>query len=354
MKNAQKGFAPIVFLIIIAVLAIGGGTYVYTQKKALVSVEPIDTQQIDSTTQNKSVSATSTSNDKNNTSVNIQASTTVKVVPPKPKVNPIVLSEVQLKYKIKKYFSDKITTCGPPAVYPSYQDEQLALFSTIQANTQEFQEIIKNLNLTGVTNFTNEQKLKVVAEHNSLLAISLTPTNIGYTFQTRTFTEKPGYNPIEEIVEGTISKSGSVTVTKRTDYPYGCPVCLAKGTFISTPSGFVAVENLQVGMKVWTINNQGEKIEVKIAKIGKTPVPDTHYVTHLKLKDGRELVVSPNHPTIDGKKIGTLVSGDVIDSSEIISTSLERYTSAYTYDILPEGNTGAYWADGILIGSTLK
>jgi hypothetical protein len=348
MKNTQKGFAPIVLLLIIVVIAIGGGTYIYTQKKETPKMEQETDDSLIASTTSKGGDVSK------NTSVNIQASTTVKVVPPKPKVNPIVLSEVQLKYKIKKYFNDKIGTCGPPVINSSYQDEQLALFSTIQANTQEFQEIIKNLNFTGVINFTNEQKLRVIAEHEALSAIALTSVNAGYSFQTKISTEKPGYNRTEEIVEGAISKTGTITITKRTDYPYGCPICLAKGTSISTPSGFIAVENLQAGIKVWTVNNQGEKIEAKIAKISKTPVPNSHYVTHLKLKDGRELIVSPNHPTIDGKRIGTLVVGEVIDGSEIVSTSLEKYTNTYTYDILPEGDTGAYWADGILIGSTLK
>jgi hypothetical protein len=30
------------------------------------------------------------------------------------------------------------------------------------------------------------------------------------------------------------------------------------------------------------------------------------------------------------------------------------YQSADTYDILPAGSTSTYWANGILLGSTLK
>ena len=300
--NTQKGLVPIVLILIIAVIAIGGSTFIYTQQK--------ETSKIDQ-----------------ETNVSLTASTTVNTTLPEPEVNPIVLSEIQLKSKIKKYLNDKIRTCGPPVVHSSYQDEQLALFSTIQTNAQEFQEIIKNLNLTGVTNFTNEQKLKVVAEHNSLLAISLTPTGSSYTFQTKISAdkEKPGYRPAEEIIEGTISKSGSIMVTRRTDYSYGCPICLSKGTLISTPTGVIAIENLQVGMKVWTASNQGEKIEANILKIGKTSVSDTHYVTHLKLKDGRELVVSPNHPTITGKKIGTLTS-----EYPIVSALFKKISAPFT------------------------
>lgn len=35
-------------------------------------------------------------------------------------------------------------------------------------------------------------------------------------------------------------------------------------------------------------------------------------------------------------------------------TELVSYSNGYTYDVLPSGDTGLYWANGILIGSTLR
>jgi len=34
--------------------------------------------------------------------------------------------------------------------------------------------------------------------------------------------------------------------------------------------------------------------------------------------------------------------------------SFGRYAGEKTYDLLPAGDTGVYWANGILLGSTLK
>jgi hypothetical protein len=36
----------------------------------------------------------------------------------------------------------------------------------------------------------------------------------------------------------------------------------------------------------------------------------------------------------------------------VAATSLRLHDGA-TYDLLPSGPTGAYWADGVLLGSTL-
>src|SRR5882724_6220939 len=125
MKNSQKGFIVPLVLILIAIVVIGGGAYVYTQHR-----------QVSAPISNNNQQATSTTNTTNSatTSVSIQATTSVKVVPPKPKVIPVTLSQIELKYKIKKYFNDTIGFCGPPVMRPSYQDDQLALFPTIQAN----------------------------------------------------------------------------------------------------------------------------------------------------------------------------------------------------------------------------
>jgi hypothetical protein len=38
----------------------------------------------------------------------------------------------------------------------------------------------------------------------------------------------------------------------------------------------------------------------------------------------------------------------------VIGADLISYAGDRTYDLLPSGSTGAYWAGGILIGSTFK
>jgi hypothetical protein len=76
-------------------------------------------------------------------------------------------------------------------------------------------------------------------------------------------------------------------------------------------------------------------------------------VIHLILDDGRELWVSPGHPTADGRTAGELQAGDRLAGGRVIVAEPVRYAGAATYDLLPAGDTGFYWANGILLASTL-
>jgi hypothetical protein len=82
-------------------------------------------------------------------------------------------------------------------------------------------------------------------------------------------------------------------------------------------------------------------------------VPATHQIIHLVLNDGRELWASPGHPTADGRTLGNLKVDGLLDGARI--TLIERlpYNGTATFDLLPSGATGFYWANGILMGSTL-
>ena len=95
----------------------------------------------------------------------------------------------------------------------------------------------------------------------------------------------------------------------------------------------------------------GARVAKPVVHIGRTVVPSTHQVVHLALADGRELWVSPGHPTADGRIVGQLQAGDLLDGGIIRSAGLVRYTGYATYDLLPAGETGFYWANGILLAS---
>ena len=114
------------------------------------------------------------------------------------------------------------------------------------------------------------------------------------------------------------------------------------------------VQNLHAGMLVWTMDSAGVWVAKPVLRIGKTAVPSTHKVVHLALTDGRELWVSPNHPTADGRRVGQLQAGDRLDGGLVRSATLVSYNSYATYDLLPADETGFYWANGILLASTLK
>lgn len=134
----------------------------------------------------------------------------------------------------------------------------------------------------------------------------------------------------------------------------GCPICLSGNTMIDTPNGGINVKELKKGMLVFTSDRLGQRHSAIILKIGKTQVPKTHKIIHLVLDDGRDLFASQGHPTAGGRIFGDINSGDIIDGSIVESVELIPYSEGYTYDILPSGDTGFYWANHILVGSTLK
>ncbi|HTM68531.1 MAG TPA: hypothetical protein VL426_04480 [Candidatus Binatia bacterium] len=135
--------------------------------------------------------------------------------------------------------------------------------------------------------------------------------------------------------------------------PRNCPICLASNVKIATPSGTVNVKDLREGMTVWTEDAHGGRLAAPLIAASSTPAPPGHRVTHLVLIDGRETYASPSHPTADGRPVGDLRPGDAYDGSRVASASTVPYWDAATYDLLPAGPTGVYWADGILLGSTL-
>ncbi len=138
-------------------------------------------------------------------------------------------------------------------------------------------------------------------------------------------------------------KCGSVNVCK----------CLSFNTKIATPIGNILVTDLKVGMSIWTISKYGTRVVAPIIRINSV-VALNHRVVHLVLMDGRVADISPLHPTATGSTVGALRTGDVYDGSVVKSATLIPYSGNRTYDILPAGDTGYYWANGILMGSTLK
>jgi hypothetical protein len=156
------------------------------------------------------------------------------------------------------------------------------------------------------------------------------------------------------MVSGSVRVNGEVTVTSRT--PTGapnCPICLAAATLISTPTGSVRVTDIKAGMVVWTAGADGERIAAQVLEVGSIVVPAGHQMVHLVLADGRALLASPGHRTADGRQLGTLAAGDSLDGSTITTWELVPYAGDRTYDLLPAGETGTYWADGIQLASTL-
>lgn len=271
---------------------------------------------------------------------------------PIPTLPSATLSPTELKYKVLDQFPD-FFFCDPD-LYPVARDDERVLaqqrFPELQANQEEFQAILSHNGLAGTTTFTDEQKVLIYREHKKLNAIHFEVAGDTYQFQIQTGKESQQGS----VIMGTIDGQGSIAVKSQKSSVATCPVCLAAGTLIDTPRGAVAVETLRVGDPVWTVNRAGERVAATILQTARVPVPATHQVVHVTLSDGRELWASPNHPSADGRLLRELKVGDRLDGARVTSVERLPYGGTATYDLLPSGETGFYWANGILMGSTLS
>ena len=133
---------------------------------------------------------------------------------------------------------------------------------------------------------------------------------------------------------------------------HGAKVCLAGGTGIDTPNGYITVADLRVGMEVWTVDASGARVAAVIHKVANNAAPEDHHMVDVVLDDGRRLLASPGHPLADGRTLQELVPGDRVDGAQVMSVERVSYEEG-TYDLLPSGDTGHYWANGIPVGSTI-
>jgi hypothetical protein len=270
----------------------------------------------------------------------------------------ITLSLPQLKYRLIEEFggmgeSSGIFYCDPD-FYPVGRGDvdELALerFPEIQQDAEVLQAILEHHQLAGISNFSREQKALIYQDYKQLRALTLEPAGDSFAFQFNAADAQGGFFAIE----GSIAPSGDITIARQEATPnFGCPICLAGATRIDTPQGPVAVAALREGMAVWTLDTSGTRVPTVIVKTVRVGVSAGHQVVHLRLEDGRELFASPGHPTADGRRLGELRPGDSLDGSRVISAERVPYAEPATYDLLPAGETGFYWAEGILVGSTL-
>lgn len=134
---------------------------------------------------------------------------------------------------------------------------------------------------------------------------------------------------------------------------HGCGYCLSVSARIGTPDGSVPVADVRPGMLVWSANLRGQRISEKVLKIRRAHVPADHPMVRLRLADGRELLVSLSHPLPSGQPVEMLAAGQRFEGTRVVSAARVRYGRPYTYDLLPAGPTHTYFADGVLMGSTL-
>jgi hypothetical protein len=256
---------------------------------------------------------------------------------------PSPLAQAELKYRVMDA-GGRISFCDPdfyPIARADESDLAKAKITEIQRDGETYAAITKRV---------GADPLAVYRDWKALNALQLQPLNDVYGF---TYVALKA-DKLGERVEGRVAKDGRVTVLSRAPSgPLNCPICLARGTRIATPSGDVAVEQLRLGDTVWTLDSAGVRVAAPLVAIGNTAVPPTHEVVRVVLADGRTIRVSPGHPSADGRRIGDLRSGDTLDGAPVVLAQRERYTGGFTFDVRPAGASGAYWANGVLLGSTL-
>jgi hypothetical protein len=129
-------------------------------------------------------------------------------------------------------------------------------------------------------------------------------------------------------------------------------VCTAPGTPIATPSGERPISELKVSDLVYSVHH-GKLVAVPIIQVNRVAVTGLHHMVEVRLSTGRVLSISPSHPTADGRTFADLTSNDALDGVALELVRRVPYTEAYTYDILPDSDSGTYFAGGVLIGTTL-
>ena len=245
----------------------------------------------------------------------------------------------------------KPSYCDPDS-WPLARPEMptaIADYPAIKSDTETYQAILEHERLpTG--DLTDDQKLAAYRAWKLLRMVVLTQSGSNYAFDLRV---QPSTN-VYQMVSGTVRHDGTVTVSSRssTTRPL-CPICLAASTLIATPNGPVRVTDVRVGTIVWTQAADGSRVAAPVVEVGSMEAPATHRMVHLVLADGRELLVSPGHRTADGRQAGDLHVGDQLDGSTVTKWELVPYAGGRTYDLLPAGATAFYWANGILMSSTL-
>jgi hypothetical protein len=188
-------------------------------------------------------------------------------------------------------------------------------------------------------------------DHKKLTVIAMTSVGAGYEYQLSVSATNGG-EP-DETITGVIAVDGTIHETGRRARVGGCPICLEAGTRIATPHGDVAVALVRPGDEVWTRGADGDRVLAKVERVVRRETPGPHLMLRLALSDGRELVAAGAHPAADGTYLRQLRPGQRFDGATVISADWVVSSAPATFDILPTGPTGTYWANGILIGSTL-
>src|SRR6266513_1787182 len=259
------------------------------------------------------------------------------------------LTTPELKYRLIDTIGPPLF-CGPPVVRMPSDDEASQEVAALRSQDATSFDAIVHHEKLDAAHLTADDDRRIVQQVQVLQALPLQADGQLFRF------DYIAGRPSTEHVVGTIDDHGVISLESHdpTQFPGrgGCPICLAATTRIATPDGAIPVSDLRAGMLVWTVY-AGKRVAAPIAIFRHTTAPFGHRVIRVVLADGRAVVASPGHPTGDGRRMGELNPGDLLDGSRVVTMDFLPYTGD-TWDLLPRSTTGTYWADGVLLGSTLS
>ncbi len=278
--------------------------------------------------------------------------TTTTAASPPPATGSTTARVWQLRYLLLGHYPN-FAYCDPDYYPVARNDEQAAADDWWASANHSSPEVSTIIAQHGYREpLTNDQRLTAYRDHKKLSVIAMRAVPGGYEYELSTTTTSGG-EPDHTVV-GVVTLDGTVHETSRRARPGGCPICLETGTRIATPGGEVLVALIRTGEIVWTTDANGRRVAAPVERVARRATPGPHLMLRLALSDGRVLVAAGAHPAADGTYLRQLHPGQRYDGATIVAVGWTPSTAPATFDILPAGPTGSYWANGILIGSTLK
>ena len=268
------------------------------------------------------------------------------------------LTEAAAKEVLLVHFGP-LVYCDPDDYPVARADEASAAtdhLAAMRADTAAWSAIAARLGFDPASTPSGDALLTTYREWKMLRGLALASSSDGWAFDARFGGTGPNASASPSVtnVVGTIATDGTIQIDKQEPSgPPPCPICLARGTKIATPGGEVTVEALRPGDPVWTLDRRGRRVTAAVVQVGSMPVPVSHQVVRLVIADGRAVLVSPGHPLPDGRPVAALRAGDAYDGSVVTSADRIPYGGGRTFDLLPSGDSGVYWANGIELESTL-
>jgi hypothetical protein len=265
-----------------------------------------------------------------------------------------VLTEAQQKVAVLDRFGWSVVFCDPDS-FPVGRDELVAMRERWPevVNDPAFPLLVARHQVDPAGQ-TDDEALLLYRDWKMLQAVAWERFGDTLRFEAR-FSIPPVGATEARLIAGVVDATGRMQLIKDDLEPIpGCPICLVRGTRIAAPEGSLAVEDIRVGTAVWTSDRAGDRVVAIVLEVGRTRVGAGRVALRLDLADGRSVTASAGHPLVDGRSIGSLGVGDPVDGSTVVRVTPVANEDGWTFDLLPSGGTGTYWADEVALDSTIE